>query len=258
MNGETAMKPCHIHIRFHPDFQVFLKRRGSCDIDYTLTRKAPLCDIVEALGVPHPEIGGIRNGAHRLRLEFIPSRDMALTVDPVPPPFDVCRPSFLRPDPMPCLRFIVDENVAKLASLMRILGLDTAYVPGIDDRELAQIAHSENRVVLSKDIQLFKRRIIVFGRFIRAVNPIDQLREVLDFFAIRKPLDPFSRCLNCNTPLVPVSKESILHRLEPKTKLYFNDFKICRTCDKIIWKGSHHDHMVSSLKSAGISIPPVE
>lgn len=251
------MNSLRLHFRFHPDFDVFIKRQASRDIAYDLGRKAPLCDIIEAIGVPHTEIGDIRNSNHRLGLDFIPRLDMTLAIGPVTPPFDVCQPSYLRPDPLALLRFIVDENVAKLASLLRILGIDTAYVPGIDDRELALIAHSEKRVVLSKDIQLFKRKNIVFGRFIRAVKPLDQLKEVLDFFVFNQPSVPFSRCLNCNTPLVPVSKQSILHRLEPKTKRYFNDFKLCRTCDRIIWKGSHHDHMVASLKAVGITLPPV-
>lgn len=248
------MKPCMLHVRFHPDFDVFLKKNSGRNIHYTLTRKAPLLDILEALGVPHTEIGEIHNSHRELGLDFIPRHAMTLKVNPIAAPYDVTRASRLRPEPLPGLCFLVDENVAKLASLLRIMGLDTAYVPGIDDRELAQIARVENRVILSKDIQLFKRKIIVFGRFIRAIRPLDQLREVLCFFSFPEPFSPFSRCLTCNTPLVPVSKQDILHRLEPKTKKYFHVFKWCRTCDKIIWKGSHHDHMVESLKSVGISI----
>lgn len=248
------MKPCMLHVRFHPEFDIFLKKHPEQEIHYELTRKAPLLDILEALGVPHTEIGEIFNGNRELTLNHIPQKDMALKVNPVTAPFDVTQPSRLRPVPYPRLRFIVDENVAKLASLLRIMGLDTVYFQGIDDRELAHIAHGEKRVVLSKDIQLFKRKVIVFGRFIRAITPLSQLREVCDFFTFHEPYKPFSRCLNCNTPLTPVDKQDILHRLEPKTKRYFHDFKWCSTCDKIIWKGSHHDHMVESLKSVGIHI----
>jgi len=244
----------HINIRFHPYFDHFLKRHRTREFSYPIIRRASLCDIVESLGVPHTEIGAIRSQTHPLGFPFIPQRSMVIDIDPIPPPFDICQKTLLRPEPFSTLRFIVDENVAKLASLLRILGIDADYFSGISDRELSRIAHDQKRVVLSKDTQLFKRKAIVFGRYIRSVKPLDQLKEVLDFFAFDHDFSPFSRCLDCNAPLHSIPKERIIHRLEPKTKLYFNEFRHCETCDKIVWKGSHHDHMIASLKSVGIEL----
>lgn len=252
---ETGETTAHtLSIRFHPSFDIFLKRHGTRQFTYRFNRKTTICDIVESLGVPHTEVGEIRNRDRLLGFHFIPRHSMAFDIGPVVPPFDIHTKSLLRPKPFSHLRFMVDENVAKLASLLRILGIDTSYVPGIHDKELAHIAHAQMRVVLSRDTQLFKRKAIIFGHYIRSILPLDQLKEILDFFLFNQAFSPFSRCLDCNTPLIKVSKEQIVHRLEPKTKLYFNEFKFCKTCDKIVWKGSHHDHMIAALKSVGINL----
>ena len=54
---------------------------------------------------------------------------------------------------------------------------------------------------------------------------------------------PFRRCLRCNGLLEPVSKADVWERLEPKTRLYYDEFAICRACDQVFWKGSHHARM---------------
>jgi len=101
---------------------------------------------------------------------------------------------------------------------------------------------------------LLKRRQVAFGRYVRAVRPDDQLAEVLAFFGVDRPVAPFSRCLRCNVLLEPVAKVSINHRLEPKTRLYFDRFKICPACKRIFWQGSHHQRMVARLHQAGSGV----
>jgi hypothetical protein len=44
-----------------------------------------------------------------------------------------------------------------------------------------------------------------------------------------------------------VAKERIIDRLEPLTKKYYYDFKQCRTCGKIYWRGSHHERMAEMI-----------
>jgi uncharacterized protein with PIN domain len=43
--------------------------------------------------------------------------------------------------------------------------------------------------------------------------------------------------------LEPVSKEAVLDRLEPLTRLYFDEFRMCPSCRQIYWKGSHYERM---------------
>jgi uncharacterized protein with PIN domain len=72
---------------------------------------------------------------------------------------------------------------------------------------------------------------------------LEQLTEVIRRFDLAKRIQPFHRCLRCNHPLHPVSKQAVLDRLEPLTRLYFDEFQICPDCKQIYWKGSHYERM---------------
>ena len=221
-------------------------------IEYRLQRRASIKDIVESLGIPHTEVGAIRVAGRAMDFSFIPELGQKVRVNAVDPPFNVTRPTLLRLEPIPVVKFVVDVNVGRLAALLRLAGFDAAYENGLRDREIAELACQENRIVLSKDRALLKRSKIVFGRLVRAVQPEDQLTETLHFFGLTGPYNLFSRCLRCNRKLQPVAKAVILHRLEPKTKKYFNTFKTCPDCNRIYWRGSHCDAMVAKLESAGL------
>ena len=220
-------------------------------IEYRLDRRASVKDIVESLGIPHTEIGAIEVADRPVNFSFIPAPEQKLRVFEVASPFNVTRPSILRPEPLPMIRFVVDVNVGRLAALLRMTGFDTAYDNGMDDTKIADLACTENRVVLTRDRALLKRCKIVFGRLIRAVQPDDQLLETLQIFGLTGPFRLFSRCMACNGTLEPVEKSVVLHRLEPKTKKYFNTFKKCPGCDRIYWRGSHYDAMAARLERTG-------
>ena len=237
-----------IFLTFDVSLKTLVKRTGHHDrIGYPLTRRAPVKDIIEALGVPHTEVGRICLGTRSVGFGFIPENGQALAIHGVMPPLDVTRPCPLRPRPMPGLRFVVDVNVGKLALWLRMLGLDAAYSPSFSDRMIANLAVREQRVVLTRDAGLLKRRQVTYGRLIRSPHPDDQLREVAALFGLKAPYALFSRCVRCNRPLTPVNKADILHRLEPKTRKYFHEFKQCPACNRIFWRGSHHDDMRTRL-----------
>lgn len=232
---------------------LYRKYSGCRSITYPIRRKASIKDIIESMGIPHTEIGTIRCGQEEVNFGFIPETSMTITLFEIPPPFDVTCPTCLRPDPLKEIRFIADLNVSKIATLLRMSGIDTQISADLSDNEIASIAHESKRIVLSKDLGLLKHRKITFGRYVRAIDPEDQLKEIINFFNLTPHLDPFSRCLRCNTLLTPVEKKDILSRLQPKTRLYFNRFKICTRCNRIYWKGSHHEGMVKKMRQYGIA-----
>jgi uncharacterized protein len=54
--------------------------------------------------------------------------------------------------------------------------------------------------------------------------------------------------------LEAVEKKKVIDRLEPLTKKYFDDFRICPACRQIYWKGSHYEKMrsmIEELKEGG-------
>lgn len=216
-------------------------------------RRASIKDMIEALGPPHTEVGRIEAGGEERDFAYVPADGDVVRVFPVAPPLDVTRPTRLRPDPLPAPAFLVDANVAKLASLLRLLGLDAAHDPAWRDQDLARLAETERRAVLSRDRGLLKRRGVVFGRLIRAGSPAAQLREVLDHFGLAGPFAPFTRCLRCNVPLEAVSKAAVLPRLQPMTRQAFDRFSRCPSCGRVYWAGSHHDRMLDLLRELGLA-----
>ncbi len=242
-------------IIFPEEFNCFKRHKNKGpEIIYPLERKTSIKHIIESLGVPHTEIGKIVAEDKEVDFNYIPGNSQKITVLSIIPPFDVTRPSLLRPEPLQKIRFVVDVNVGKLALLLRMLCLDAEYSPKFSDKDILSLCKKEKRIVLSKDTGLLECKQIIFGRHVRSVYPDDQLVEIIKFFGITGPFKFFAGCLRCNKKLVPISKKDILHRLEPKTKKYFNKFKICHQCRRIYWQGSHHEKMKIRLRKAGINI----
>lgn len=239
-------------ITFHGDLNEFLRADNSGGtLNYSVDREASIKDVIEALGPPHTEVGKII--ARGVEVDFShPLRPERIEVFPVRPPMDVTRPTLLRPNPLPELKFVVDVNVGKLANRLRLLGLDAAYDPGWRDVHIAELAREQERVVLSKDLALLRRNKVEFGRAVRSIHPDEQIIEIIDFFGIEGPFDAFTRCIHDNVPLEPVDKAEIIDRLEPLTKKYFHEFHICPRCGRIYWPGSHHERMLEWMEKVGL------
>lgn len=72
-------------------------------------------------------------------------------------------------------------------------------------------------------------------------------------FALPEHVKPFTRCLECNHRLTSVAKIDVLERLEPLTKIYYEEFRRCDGCGRIYWRGSHFDKLrarVDELRAA--------
>jgi len=244
-----------IKLVFSDELVCFLQKKPkSNEVFCKIDRKRSIKDIIESKGVPHTEAGRIIVNGKDVDFHYIPEGPQTIGVVHAIPPFDVTAPTVLRPSPFPEIRFIVDVNVGKLAQLLRIIGINTLYSNSYSDREVADLAETDKRIVLTKDRGLLKRTKVVFGRHIRSINPYDQLTEVIGFYGLKGPFTLFAICLQCNVPLCHVEKQQILHRLRPKTKKYYSLFFSCPKCEKIYWKGTHHDHIAKRLISLGVNM----
>lgn len=234
---------------FHGDLPQLLRPRWRTanPIALPVTRAASIKDAIEAFGLPHTEVGDIACDGQPADFCRRVEAGQRFDIFPHPTPWDVTRPTILHPVPLPELRFVVDVNAGRLARYLRMAGFDTLYDPCWDDRTILAVLQAEPRLLLSRNLDLLKRKQVAFGRRIRADNPLDQLREVIGLFGIRDLPKPFSRCLECNLPLEPVAKGDILPRLEPLTIRYVDLFSICRNCDRIYWQGSHVEKMGTLL-----------
>lgn len=194
--------------------------------------------LVESLGIPHTEIAEIKIDGKKMELGYHPDDGEYIEVIPVSPEQNGGVP---QPGEPP--KFVLDNHLGKLTTYLRILGFDCLYQPELQDPELAQIAVTTNRILLTRDRQLLMRKSVKFGCWIRNKTAVDQVRQVLARYNLYEKISPFKRCLRCNHPLEPVPKKSVEHRLEPLTKKYYSDFYLCSACDQVYWPGSHYTHM---------------
>lgn len=226
--------------RFDAALRSLLQRdHAEGEFDYRFNGPQSAKHLIESVGVPHTEIG-------RVLVSLMPVSDGYLVQDGDHVEVLGNAPSF---DSMEEPRFVIDGHLGRLASHLRMLGLDCVYQNDHDDSTLAAISVGEGRVLLTRDRRLLMRRSIMRGYLLRSLDPYEQLLEVLRRYGLRRWIRPFQRCIRCNQLLEPVNKEAIIDRLEPLTKLYFDDFRICPACKQIYWKGSHFQRMEKLIAS---------
>lgn len=224
-------------------------------VRYQLKRRASMKDIIEALGIPHTEVGAIWVNGVETPFEYIPEASQKIEVWPFSKEIPVNVTSLLRPKAPSRLRFLADVNVLKLARILRMFGADTSQAGFASIREVADAARQGQRIILTRNRELLKLRAVTHGQLLRSDDPEQQLGEVLERYGClqAEALSLFSRCLDCNGQLCKVEKQEVLHLLEPLTKKYYHDFVKCSGCQKVYWKGTHYEKMLKIIErvSAG-------
>jgi hypothetical protein len=198
------------------------------------------------LGVPHTEVDLILANGISVDFSYLVRPGDQLDVYPAAFPIQVPAHRQLRPSLPSPPSFILDTHLGQLARYLRLLGFDALYGES-DDEKLAQIAHEQGRVLLTRDRRLLMRKVVVHGYCLHTRDSDQQLQAVLRRFDLDRHIEPWHRCLRCNGRLRPVAKEAILDRLEPKTRKYYHEFHICQDCQNIYWKGSHYEPLQKLL-----------
>jgi uncharacterized protein with PIN domain len=131
---------------------------------------------------------------------------------------------------------------------LRLLGFDIAYDPQAQDRQLLSIMESENRALLTRDRRLLMHAVVQTGYSPRSQNAHEQTIEVVRRFDLFDSIAPFTRCLRCNASLQKVAKVDVIEKLEPLTKIYYEEFRRCMGCGQIYWAGSHFSKLQERLE----------
>lgn len=200
-------------------------------------------DVLEATGIPHTEIDLILVNGDPVSFEHRPAVGDRIAVYPMFEALDIGATARLRPEPLRHPRFVVDVNLGRLARLLRVLGFDVWWSSDADDQTLADISLDQQRILLTRDRGLLKRRTITHGLFVHSQHPEEQTIEVLRRLDLRRQTKPFTRCVRCNGQLAAVAKEQVIDQLEPLTRRYYDEFSQCPECGWIYWAGSHFDKL---------------
>jgi uncharacterized protein with PIN domain len=149
-----------------------------------------------------------------------------------------------------------------LAKWLRILGYDTLFDPALNDHQLVRLARAEDRLLLTRDRQLVRRRGVRV-LLVTSEHLDDQIRQVVVDLEL-EPGQAFSRCPVCNEPLELMDRSAAQARVPVYVAQTHETFKSCPACQRIYWRGSHWQRMeeqlaqLSTLRSALASAKALE
>ncbi len=238
-------------LRFYAELKDFLTaHRRSGRVSRTFDVAGSVKDMIEACGVPHTEVDLILVNGESVNFSYRVGDGDRISVYPVFEAFDVSSLVRVRPQALRRTRFVLDGHLGRLARYLRLVGFDTSYSNAWSDHELVSISTGQHRILLTRDVGLLKHGAVTHGYYVRATDPPRQLTEILGRFHLADCLVPFTRCMQCNGLLQPADKREIAHRLPPRTRDHFDEYRICASCERIYWKGSHHRRLTEIVDQA--------
>lgn len=234
-------------IRFYGNLKELLPEEKRKRYEISFVASPGIKDVVESEGIPHTEVELIIVNGNPVEWTYQVKDGDYIAVYPFFKTIPVKMESKITEKKYPDGVFILDVHLGKLAKYLRLLGFDAIYNKEWDDPEIIDISIKEKRIILTRDRGILKNNKVKYGYLIRNTRSTEQVKEVLEHFDLKDKIKPFTRCLECNGLILPVSKNEILESLEESTRLYYREFFRCKSCKKIYWKGSHYSRMMHKL-----------
>jgi uncharacterized protein with PIN domain len=248
------VKPFKVRLLFHGDLNVFLRRKSQdAVIERRLAEKTSIKDVIESCGIPHPEVDLILVDGEAVGFAHTVAEDAKADVFPVA--YRDTDYTEKRLQTFSANRFVADGHLGSLTRNLRLFGFDVAYSKSADDRQLLEIMAAENRALLTRDRRLLMHAIVRHGYYPRSQNSDEQTIEVLRRFDLSDLIAPFTRCLRCNAALQNAAKADVIEKLEPLTKIYYDQFRRCPDCKQIYWPGSHFAKLQKRIEEIRSRIP---
>jgi len=156
--------------------------------------------------------------------------------------------------------------LGKLARWLRIIGYDALYSPSLDDASILELAKKENRLIITRDAELYRRaaRDNMPAVFLRTQLLQQELRELSTILGIPRGgnaqseaktgageangLRPGSRCPVCNGVLTAVERPDLVANPNIPEKSHVWR---CTSCGKVYWHGSHWRGINMTLRRLG-------
>jgi uncharacterized protein with PIN domain len=123
----------------------------------------------------------------------------------------------------------------------------------MDDRELIQKAKKEYRVLLTRDVELYRQAIAKGAEAFLIENPNQtaNLASLANRFNLRLEVNvKVSRCPKCNGTIRTVSKTEIAEKIPATTSSNYNEFWQCKQCGQVYWRGAHWNRIEETLDEA--------
>ncbi|OFX83358.1 MAG: twitching motility protein PilT [Bacteroidetes bacterium GWF2_33_16] len=239
-----------VTFRFYEELNDFLNlKRQKKSFTAEFNSQTSVKDAIESFGVPHTEVDLILVNSNSVDFTYRLKPHDFVSVYPIFESIDISSTTNLRPTPLRVIKFVLDVHLGKLAKYLRLLGFDTLYSNSYSDTEIINISTIEKRIILTRDIGILKNNLVTHGYWLRSQDSKQQLIEVIHRFDLKNKINKFTRCIVCNGEIIKVDKIKIESKLEPKTRMFFNEFYQCKNCNKIYWYGSHYKNMLNFINS---------
>lgn len=151
------------------------------------------------------------------------------------------------------LKFVTDGMLGKLTRWLRMLGHDVEYTSSLDDKELAEKAKKENRILLTRDLKLYQQAVAkgTEAFLVESPNQTSNLANIAKRFKFELEIDvKLSRCPKCNSKIRSVSKSSVADKIPETTSSNYDEFWQCQGCGQVYWRGAHWKRIEKTLKEA--------
>lgn len=151
------------------------------------------------------------------------------------------------------MKFLTDGMLGKLTRWLRILGHDVEYTGSMNDQELIRKAKQEGRILLTRDVELFRQAIAksVEAYLIESPNQTANLASLAKRFRFRLEVDgAASRCPKCNGRIKVASRSKISKSVPATTSSNYDEFWQCQNCGQIYWHGTHWQRIDKTLEEA--------
>ena len=151
------------------------------------------------------------------------------------------------------LKFITDGMLGKLTRWLRILGHDVEYTGSMDDKELIQEAKKESRVLLTRDVELYRQAIAKGAEAFLIEDPKQtaNLASLAKRFKLKLEVNvKISHCPKCNGTIRIASKTEIADRIPVTTSSNYDEFWQCQQCGQAYWRGAHWNRIERTLEEA--------
>ena len=138
------------------------------------------------------------------------------------------------------MKFAADATLGRLSKWLRIMGHDCIY-PAVVEKQI----FDGERMLLTRNASVKGTGIV----FIGCDNIKDQIAFLNSLLPIMENVQPFSRCVVCNTALKSLKKEEVLGDVPDHVHRTHDNFKFCSNCKRVFWPGTHKEKMERQIKT---------
>ena len=146
-------------------------------------------------------------------------------------------------------KLLCSTDLSDSVHWLRAAGYDVDMPSGpVSDLELFNIAQKSDRLLVISQSKVEKLNRDEH-RFVSVESGMvyEQIKQISSSLSINWLHAPFSRCMVCNTKLVPLNINQWL-KLPEHTASRMMTSHGCPACDRIYWPGEHVDKMVQQLE----------